>query len=96
MALLASMCPLQHSKADQVIGDPIHVEIFNNDLDVAATATQQIITLMQELGGFVDITDSRPLPGIEWTVQIDRDEAYSSWRINRFYRLDGEIDYEGN
>ena len=56
-------------------GSPIHVEIFNNDLEVAATATQQIITLMQELGGFVDITDSRPLPGIEWTVQIDRDEA---------------------
>ena len=56
-------------------GMPIHVEIFNNDLDVAAKATAQIITLMQDMGGFVDITDSRPLPGIEWTVQIDRDEA---------------------
>ena len=56
-------------------GMPIHVEIFNNDLDVAAKATAQIIALMQDMGGFVDITDSRPLPGIEWTVQIDRDEA---------------------
>ena len=56
-------------------GMPIHVEIFNNDLDVASKATAQIITLMQDMGGFVDITDSRPLPGIEWTVQIDRDEA---------------------
>ncbi|MGC6517050.1 MAG: efflux RND transporter permease subunit, partial [Candidatus Puniceispirillaceae bacterium] len=56
-------------------GMPIHIEIFNNDLDIAATATAQIITLMQEIGGFVDITDSRPLPGIEWTVQINRDEA---------------------
>ena len=56
-------------------GKPIHIEIFNNDLDVAANATAQIISLMQEMGGFVDITDSRPLPGIEWTIQIDRDEA---------------------
>ena len=56
-------------------GMPIHVEIFNNDLDVAAKATAQIIALMQEMGGFVDVTDSRPLPGIEWTIQIDRDEA---------------------
>lgn len=56
-------------------GMPIHVEIFNNDLEVAAKATAQIIALMQDMGGFVDITDSRPLPGIEWNVQIDRDEA---------------------
>ena len=38
-------------------GMPIHVEIFNNDLDVAAKATAQIIALMQDMGGFVDITD---------------------------------------
>ena len=56
-------------------GKPIHIEIFNTDLDIAANATAQIIALMQEMGGFVDITDSRPLPGIEWTIQIDRDEA---------------------
>ena len=29
---------------------------------------------MRDMGGFVDITGPRPL-GIEWTVQIDRDEA---------------------
>ena len=56
-------------------GKPIHIEVFNTDLDIAANATAQIIALMQEMGGFVDITDSRPLPGIEWTIQIDRDEA---------------------
>ena len=56
-------------------GKPIRLEIFNNDLAVAANATEQIIQLMRDMGGFVDITDSRPLPGIEWTVQIDRDEA---------------------
>ena len=56
-------------------GRPINIEIFNNDLSVAARATEEIIALMEEMGGFVDISDSRPLPGIEWTIQIDRDEA---------------------
>ena len=56
-------------------GRPIHVEIFNDDLDKAAMATSEVIAIMEELGGFVDITDSRPLPGIEWTIQIDRDQA---------------------
>ncbi|MGC6536591.1 MAG: efflux RND transporter permease subunit [Candidatus Puniceispirillaceae bacterium] len=56
-------------------GQPIHIEIFNDNLDDAAKATAEVIAIMQEMGGFVDITDSRPLPGIEWTIQIDRDEA---------------------
>ena len=56
-------------------GAPIHLEVYNDDLELAAQATEQIITIMNDIGGFVDITDSRPLPGIEWTVQIDRDEA---------------------
>ena len=56
-------------------GRPINIEIYNNDLGVAARATEEIIALMEEMGGFVDISDSRPLPGIEWTIQIDRDEA---------------------
>ena len=30
---------------------------------------------MDEIGGFVDIKDTRPLPGIEWTIEFDRDEA---------------------
>ena len=44
-------------------------------LNKAALATSEVIAIMKEMGGFVDITDSRPLPGIEWTIQIDRDKA---------------------
>ena len=54
---------------------PIHIEILNSDLEIASQTTAKLVALMQDIGGFVDITDSRPLPGIEWTVQIDRDEA---------------------
>lgn len=30
---------------------------------------------MEQLGGFTDIEDNRPLPGIEWSLQVDRERA---------------------
>ncbi len=56
-------------------GKPVHIEIFNADLAKASQATGEIIAIMEEMGGFVDISDSRPLPGIDWTLKINRDEA---------------------
>ena len=31
--------------------------------------------LMDEVGGFTDVTDTRPIPGVEWQLQVDRAEA---------------------
>ncbi len=56
-------------------GLPIHIEIFNDDLETAAKATEAMRTLMEKIGGFVDTIDSRPMPGIEWTLEFDRNEA---------------------
>jgi multidrug efflux pump len=44
-------------------------------LGKAAKTTEAVLRLMNKVGGFVDITDSQPLPGIEWTIKFDRDEA---------------------
>ncbi len=54
---------------------PINIEVFDENLDSGAKAVDQIIKLMEEMGGFVDIVDSRPLPGIEWTIVFNRDIA---------------------
>jgi multidrug efflux pump len=54
---------------------PIHIEVFDNNLDQAALTTNFVVSLMNEIGGFIDIKDTRPLPGIEWTIEFDRDEA---------------------
>lgn len=56
-------------------GLPIHIEIYNDNLEIAARTTQKVRNLMLEIGGFVDATDSRPMPGIEWTLDFDRTEA---------------------
>ena len=56
-------------------GAPIHIEIFDNNLEKAALTTSMVVSFMDEIGGFVDIKDTRPLPGIEWIIEFDRDEA---------------------
>ena len=56
-------------------GSPIHIEVYNDDLEIAANATQTVREMMREIGGFVDATDSRPMPGIEWTLDFNRTEA---------------------
>ena len=56
-------------------GLPIHIEIYNDDLEKGAKATQIMREIMVEMGGFVDTVDSRPMPGIEWTLDFDRNEA---------------------
>ena len=66
---------IQAEKGGPGGGAPIHIEIFNNKLGLAAQTTNAVVDLMEEIGGFVDIKDTRPLPGIEWTIEFDRDEA---------------------
>ena len=48
---------------------------MGDDLDEIAAATDAVVARMNELGGFVDIADNRPLPGLEWTLVTDREAA---------------------
>jgi len=54
---------------------PIRIDIYGNALDEVGAATTDIISRMRAMGGFVDVTDSRPLPGTEWSLVTDRDAA---------------------
>ena len=54
---------------------PIHIELLGSDMDKLSEAVKDIRNRMEDLGGFVDITDSRPLPGMDWIIDIDRDAA---------------------
>ncbi len=56
-------------------GKPVHVEIRSNTFSKIPPAVEKVLAIMDGIGGFVDIEDSRPLPGLEWRIQIDRSEA---------------------
>ena len=56
-------------------GKPVEVEIRSFSSEKLSIGAQKIINLMNEIGGFVDMEDDRPLPGIEWRLNIDREKA---------------------
>ncbi len=56
-------------------GKPVQIQLTTPAPEQLPQAVQQVRDAMAQVGGFVDVTDSRPLPGVEWRVQVDRAEA---------------------
>ena len=56
-------------------GVPIHIELLGNNMESLAKAVKDIRGRMEAIGGFVDVSDSRALPGMDWIIDIDRDAA---------------------
>src|SRR5690606_30078156 len=56
-------------------GKPINLRVRARDPVLQAQAVQKIRDAMEEIGGFTDVTDTRPLPGVEWLIEINRSEA---------------------
>lgn len=56
-------------------GKPVQVELSGPALPELKKAAAFLRRGMQETGGFVDITDSLPSPGLEWRLNVDRTEA---------------------
>ena len=53
---------------------PIELQIAGLP-DRLNAGVEAIRSRMQALGGFADIEDNRPLPGIEWSLRVDRERA---------------------
>lgn len=56
-------------------GKPVVLRLEGLDGDALASATDMVRTRMDALGGFVDVTDSRAIPGVEWLLRVDRERA---------------------
>ncbi|MDR1691448.1 MAG: efflux RND transporter permease subunit [Rickettsiales bacterium] len=56
-------------------GKPIEVEISSSNLDKIPVGINYILNAMDSIQGFSDTEDSRPLPGIQWEIKIDRAQA---------------------
>ncbi len=56
-------------------GKPVQIQLTTASPEQLPAAVSQVRDAMSALGGFVDVTDSRPLPGVEWRLQVDRAEA---------------------
>jgi multidrug efflux pump len=56
-------------------GKPIQLEFSSRFPDRIPAMVELVRGVMDELGGFVDVEDNRPLPGIEWRLEMDRERA---------------------
>ena len=56
-------------------GKPIQLELASRQPELLPEAVAQVRAGLDRIGGMIDVSDSRPIPGIEWRMQVDRSEA---------------------
>jgi multidrug efflux pump len=66
---------IQEQQGGPSQGKPVEVRLTASDPDQLAPAAQGVRDAMAEIGGFVDVEDTLPLPGVEWRLTVDRQQA---------------------
>lgn len=56
-------------------GEDIQLELTSNNPELLLKSTAIVRNALEELPGLRDLQDNRPLPGIEWQIDIDRAQA---------------------
>ena len=66
---------IQQQESGPPVGKPVQIQVGSRFPELLPPAVERIRAALDEIGGFVDIGDSRPIPGIEWQLKVDRAEA---------------------
>ena len=56
-------------------GKPVSLKVTAKNPDAQAQGVEQIREIMDAQGGYTDVTDTRPLPGVEVSILVNRAEA---------------------
>ncbi len=56
-------------------GKPINIAVSASTTEKMYAAVEYVREQMEKIGGFSGIEDNRPLPGIEWRLNVDRESA---------------------
>jgi len=56
-------------------GKPVQIELSSRFPEILTDATGRIREALETIDGVYNIDDTRPLPGIEWQIDVDRAEA---------------------
>ena len=73
--LAGVLIEVRKEEAGPPVGKPIQLELGSRFPDALPIAVDAVRAAFNRIGGFVDITDTRPIPGIEWEIKVDRAEA---------------------
>ncbi|WP_119301288.1 efflux RND transporter permease subunit [Dongia deserti] len=56
-------------------GKPVSIQLTSTDFVALEAATEIVRKKLESMPGLIDVQDSRPVPGIEWELAVDRTEA---------------------
>lgn len=57
------------------VGKAVQIELTSIHADALAEPADRILAYLATVDGLIDIEDSRPLPGIDWVIRVDRAQA---------------------
>lgn len=66
---------VQTESGGPAAGKPVNLEVTSRTPENQLRAVAQIREIMDGLGGFTDVTDTRPVPGVEVSILVNRAEA---------------------
>ncbi|TMM54546.1 efflux RND transporter permease subunit [Sulfitobacter sabulilitoris] len=66
---------VQTESGGPTAGKPVNLQVTGGNATAQMQAVQQIRDIMDGLGGFTDVTDTRPVPGVEVSIIVNRAEA---------------------
>ncbi|MEK7990588.1 MAG: efflux RND transporter permease subunit, partial [Thiotrichaceae bacterium] len=56
-------------------GKPIQIQVSSIYPEQLLAATEKLSQGLQQIPDLVDVEDNRPLPGIDWMIKVDREQA---------------------
>lgn len=65
----------EKQKGGPPVGRPVQIELSSRFPELLAPAAIALRAGLDQIGGFVDVEDSLPLPGIDWVFDVDRAQA---------------------
>ena len=57
------------------VGKALQVQLSSRSPDLIPVAVEHVLAGLEAVGGFINIEDERPLPGIDWVLTVDRSQA---------------------
>lgn len=69
------MIEVQKQQEGPPTGKDVQIEVSSRFPETLNGAVDKVISLLSSDSDFIDIQDSRPLPGIEWELEVDRAQA---------------------
>ena len=54
---------------------PVHLRLTGDDFETLEEAVEIVLARFEQTEGLIDLEDSRPIPGIDWQINVDTDRA---------------------